>query len=91
MSYNDLIREIVQEASDIIGAVAIRKAAELDGVQAVEGELRFDAEMGAEELEQLIDLYSGIIGKAVDGIIRRVLASYDGSLPDDLSEQQLLH
>lgn len=90
MDYETVFREIVKEAEEIVGTVAITQANKIEGVTVTEDhEIDADHQLGKEDIEALIDRFHGLMGKAAHGIGRRALESLATEYAHELRQLEL--
>lgn len=81
MSYNTVIRKIIEKQEDTIGRIALQKVQSIEGINVEGGETDLAENLGKEDLEELMDIFKQIQGQGAVGIARNAIS--------DISDEEL--
>ena len=81
MSYNTVIRKIIEKQEDTIGRIALQKVQSIEGINVEGSETDLAENLGKEDLEELMDIFKQIQGQGAVGIARNAIS--------DISDEEL--
>jgi len=68
MNYEEVFKQIMEKASDMIGEVAYKQADQVEGVEINDREV--EGEISEKQLKELIEKYHKIMGEGAYGVVR---------------------
>lgn len=71
MEYKTLFQQIVEEAKEVTGEVAVTQANRVEGVEIENGEIQGD--IGQQQVEELIHVFDNIMGDGAKAIARKAV------------------
>lgn len=86
MQISKIIEKVIEDESDLIGPVALRKAQQVEGIE-VDDDGNVENINGDknEILESVLDAYKGVVGEqAIEATKREVREEIDGEAPEAL-------
>lgn len=86
MEISQIIEKVIEDESDLIGPVALRKAQEVEGLEVDEdGNVQSIDGDGNEVLDRVLEAYKGVVGEqAIEATKREVREEIDGEPPEAL-------